>query len=72
MATAFERVINVIDHFVPYNHIEQIENLSQRVKSIKNQLIEWVKKDFEDDFSNPFNKVKFFLLQIYTYERENC
>ncbi len=68
MATAFERVINVIDHFVPYNHIEQIENLSQRVKSIKNQLIDWVKKDFEDDFSNPFNKVDLFCLEIIIKE----
>ncbi len=57
MAVIFERVINVIDHFDTYIHIEQIANLSSRVKTIKNELIVKVKKDFEDSFSNPFTKV---------------
>jgi hypothetical protein len=57
MAVIFERVINVIDHFDTYIHIEQIANLSSRVKTIKNELITKVKKDFEDSFSNPFTKV---------------
>ena len=38
MAVIFERVFNVIDHFEQYNHIEQIANLSNRVKTIRNEL----------------------------------
>ncbi len=56
-AIIFERVINVIDHFDQYSHIEQIANLSQRVKTIKNELMIRVKKEFEESFSNPFTKV---------------
>lgn len=61
MAITFERVINVIDHFETYNHIEQIANLSNRVKKIKNELSVKVRKEFESSFSNPFTKV------TYTY-----
>lgn len=56
MAITFEQVINVIDHFDAYNHIEQISNLSSRVKKIKNELSVRVRKDFEANFSNPFTK----------------
>lgn len=57
MAITFEQVINVIDHFDAYNHIEQISNLSSRVKRIKNELSIRVRKEFETNFSNPFTKV---------------
>ena len=57
MAITFEQVINVIDHFDAYNHIEQISNLSNRVKKIKNELSVRVRKEFETNFSNPFTKV---------------
>jgi hypothetical protein len=57
MAVIFERVFNVIDHFEQYNHIEQIANLSNRVKTIRNELSIRSRKDFEDSFSNPFTKV---------------
>lgn len=57
MAAVFERVINVIDHFEPYLHIEQITDLSNRVKKIKSQLCMKVKNDFETSFSNPFTKL---------------
>lgn len=56
-AIIFQRVINVIDHFESYTHIEQISDLSNRVKKIKNELCIKVKKDFEDSFSNPFTKL---------------
>ena len=58
-AAIFQRVINVIDHFEPYLHIEQISDLSNRVKKIKNELCQKVKADFETSFSNPFTKVLF-------------
>lgn len=58
MAITFEQVINVIDHFDSYNHIEQVANLSSRVKKIKNELSVRVRKEFETTFSNPFTKVK--------------
>ena len=61
MAMIFERVINVIDHFDSYNHIEQIADLSTRVKVIRNELCIRVKKEFEESFSNPFTKVKICL-----------
>ena len=57
MAFVFERVINVIDHFGAYNHIEQIADLSNRVKVIKQELSIRIKKDFEESFANPFTKV---------------
>ncbi len=53
----FERVNNVIDQFGPYMHLEQIVNLADRVKTIKNELSVKVKAEFEDTFSNPFTKV---------------
>lgn len=56
-AIIFQRVINVTDHFESYTHIEQISDLSNRVKVIKNELCIKVKKEFEDSFSNPFTKV---------------
>jgi hypothetical protein len=58
MAITFEQVINVIDHFDTYNHIEQVASLSSRVKKIKNELMVKVRKEFETNFSNPFTKVK--------------
>ena len=64
MAITFEQVINVIDHFDAYNHIEQISNLSSRVKKIKNELSVRVRKDFEANFSNPFTKVTKAILYI--------
>ena len=60
----FQRVINVIDHFEPYNHIEQIAELSARVKKIKNELCTKVRKDFEESFSNPFTKVTKILVNL--------
>ena len=57
MAIIFERVINVIDNFDSYNHIEQIANLSSRVKTIRSETTSRVKKDFEESFSNPFTKM---------------
>ena len=57
MAIILERVINVIDHFESYNHIEQLANLSDRVKKIKSELSVKVKRDFEEFFSNPFQTV---------------
>ncbi|CAF0997701.1 unnamed protein product [Brachionus calyciflorus] len=57
MAGVLERVINVIDHFEPYNHIEHIAELAERVKKIKSELSVKIKKDFEDFFSNPFQKM---------------
>lgn len=57
MASIFERVINVIDHFEQYNHIEQIANLSSRVKTIRTETTSRVRKDFEESFSNPFTKM---------------
>lgn len=56
-AIVFERVINVIDHFEPYLHIEQIADLSNRVKKIRNELCQKVRQDFETSFSNPFTKL---------------
>lgn len=56
-AAIFQRVINVIDHFEPYLHIEQISDLSNRVKKIKTELCQKVKQDFETSFSNPFTKL---------------
>lgn len=56
-AAIFQRVINVIDHFEPYLHIEQISDLSNRVKKIKTELCVKVKQDFETSFSNPFTKL---------------
>ena len=53
----FERVISVIDHFESYNHIEQIANLSSRVKTIRSETTSRVRKDFEESFSNPFTKM---------------
>ncbi len=70
MAFIFERVINVIDHFDSYNHIEQIADLSNRVKVIKNELCIRVKQDFEDSFSNPFTKV-IFLSFLYLENNNN-
>ena len=43
-AIIFQRVINVTDHFESYTHIEQISDLSNRVKKIKNELCIKVKK----------------------------
>jgi hypothetical protein len=57
MAFTFERIINVIDHFDAYNHIEQIADLSNRVKVIKQELSVRAKRDFEDIFAHPFTKV---------------
>ena len=57
MAIIFERVVNVIDHFDQYAHIEQIANLARRVKTIRNELCARVRKNFEDSLSNPFTKV---------------
>lgn len=57
MANIFERVINVIDHFETYNHIEQIADLSTRVKTIKQELSVRIKKDFEESFATPFTRV---------------
>jgi hypothetical protein len=57
----FERVNNVIDQFGPYMHIEQIVDLADRVKAIKNELSIKVKAEFEDTFSNPFTKVRDWL-----------
>lgn len=56
-ADVFERVINVIDHFEPYLHIEQIADLSNRVKKIKGELCLKVRTEFESSFSNPFTKL---------------
>ncbi len=56
-AEIFERVINVIDHFEPYLHIEQVAELSNRVKKIKSELSLKVRTDFEASFSNPFTKL---------------
>lgn len=57
MGTILERVINVIDHFESYNHIEQIASLADRVKKIKSEISVRVKSEFEEMFSNPFQKV---------------
>jgi hypothetical protein len=57
MAATFQRVTNVIDHFESYNHIEQIADLSGRVKKIRNELTVNVKREFEESFGNPFTKV---------------
>jgi vacuolar protein sorting-associated protein 53 len=57
MASIFERVINVIDNFDSYNHIEQIANLSSRVKTIRTEVTNRVRKDFEESFGNPFTKM---------------
>ena len=56
-APVFERVINVIDHFEPFLHIEQIADLSNRVKKIKSELCRKTRSDFETNFSNPFTKL---------------
>lgn len=57
IALTFEQVINVIDHFDSYNHIEQVASLSNRVKKIKSELLVRIRKEFENNFSNPFSKV---------------
>lgn len=56
-ALVLERVNNVMDRFEPYMHIEQINSLCKRVKTIKNDLSVKVKREFEEQFSNPFTKV---------------
>jgi hypothetical protein len=38
-------------------HIEQINSLCKRVKTIKNDLSIKIKREFEEQFSNPFTKV---------------
>lgn len=62
MATIFERIINVVDHFDTYSHIDKVANLSSRVKTIKNDLSVMARKDFEESFSNPFTKVSLIFL----------
>lgn len=65
MGTILERVVNVIDHFESYSHIEQIANLADRVKKIKSEISLRVKSEFEEMFSNPFQKVfSFYDLKI--------
>jgi vacuolar protein sorting-associated protein 53 len=57
IAIIFQRVLNVIDHFESYNHLEQVDDLSKRVKVIKNEITTKIKNDFEETFANPFTKV---------------
>lgn len=63
----FERVNNVIDHFEPYMHLKQISDLANRVKLIKNDLSIKVKREFEEHFSNPFEKVSDFKLTRFCF-----
>lgn len=75
MGIILERVVNVIDHFESYKHIEQIANLADRVKKIKSELAVKVKGDFEEMFSNPFQKVIFlyFIIQnLLKQAQEKC
>ena len=58
MATTFQRVVNVVDHFESYNHIEQVAELTSRVKKIKSELSIRAKREFEEMFTNPFAKVR--------------
>ena len=58
MATTFQRVVNVVDHFESYNHIEQVAELTSRVKKIKSELSVRAKREFEEMFTNPFAKVR--------------
>lgn len=57
-ATIFQRVINVIDHFESYTHIEQIADLANRVKKIKNELCVKVEKEFEEVFRKPYRNLQ--------------
>lgn len=57
MATTFQRVINVIDHFDTYSHIEQVAELMSRVKKIRSELSVRAKREFEEMFVNPFGKI---------------
>jgi hypothetical protein len=47
-------------------HLKQISDLANRVKTIKNELSAKVKREFEEHFSSPFEKVIFFKTYFLT------